>query len=1261
MRHILLPSALLIAFSAFAQQNHNDDCANAVVIPVSSTNTPVEWTLAHMYDAALAITPGSCSGNGYRDVWFRFTATATTHHIVYEGPGQSLARVEVLSGTCGSLSNLGCATNSDFLTVTGLSVGSDYYLRTYGNTNSFWLEAYVNVAVVSTPPNDECSGAIPLPIETPGASLFPSNAGSTVGATQSSLGCWTPAQNDSDDDVWFSFTASGTAHSIVLDPPNGLSLHVVSGTCASPTNVLCKQTTTGKEVLTGLTVGQTYRFRVYSTGSSATVRKRFRVSVYAMAANDECAGAIPIQVSAADDAPAPILLPVVAASESSQPGGCTPTLHDVWYSFVAPSTSVYFRDETGNAYFALYDGSCGALSCIFSADQSPAVATNLVPGNTYYLAAGDDNAPSNTRMYVREIAGNDECADAITLPVQAGPTPANWTYCDTHYATLSQAACTGAANQADDDVWYAFTATATTHTLHMFEISDSGNLRMELLSGACGSLTSVQCSGAVGSTIMSGLTVGTTYRLRVYDSSQSLAARLVVRLAITGPQVNEDCLGAIPLVSGSLLDYASTEKVITEPGSSSVSACSGNADDDVWYTFTATGRSAAFVAHPEGTTTFTAELFSGGCGALTSIDCRSNLAAGAFRIQYENLTPGVQYHIRVHTTNTVSGTFVPLFFGPPANDEITGAVQLPANASTFASPIAQYWTYGASQSYGRMCGSVGTPDDDVWFRFIATTNSHTIHAARYNSEFLEDQPQGSMRIEAYAGFSTDSVTLDVNVLGCGANTLALNTLAVGDTVYFRVFSEVGSFNSIFAISPYVTGGDNDNAPGALAMDFTNNWSAVFNTNGASQSQAGANCTITDFADDDIWFKFVATNSPGRIIVGFATKDLTLELFSGAPGNLTSVACSDNILVLPSGLVSGQTYYFRLYSWGNATPVSGRIGLWSDPSLTANDCVDETCLGPVLLTNPGLEQGDLCAPVFTHSGGSSYGTPVAPGWWHVGTGTADSFSSCATHDASEENPAIGIGAVSDREIPSRRGTGMGGMYVYYTGSDYREYLQARLTSPLIPGEPYLVSFSVASHLNQRRTDALGALLTTDPVNQPGQATLEMTPQIMAPDPVGGESWTTICGLIVPDEPLEYITIGSFLTNAQSWTSGSGNLSYFFIDDVVVALVTDPGCVTGLGVDDERPGDGVPASGDALFVFPNPAHDKLNIRIDDTLAGERAVVELFDATGRRVFGEQVMLGSMNLEVEVPGSLNSGIYQLILRVDGRMPRYSRVYLER
>lgn len=1255
----LLPFTLCFASPIAAQQNHNDACSNALVIPVSSTNAHSAWALAHMYDAANAVSPASCSGNGFHDVWFRFTAAATTHYVIYEGPGASVARVEVFSGSCGSLSSLACGTSNDFLTVPTLMIGTEYYLRTYGPTST-WAEAYINVAVVSAPPNDECPGAIILPVEAASGNLFPSHQGSTVGATQSSLGCWATAQADSDDDVWFGFVATGAAHSIVLDPPQGLSLQVVGGTCASPTSVLCKQTTPGKEVVTGLSAGSTYRFRIYSTGSLATVRKRFLVSVFAMAANDECAGALPISVSPADGPQEPILLPSGAATQSAQPGGCTPILHDAWYSFVAPSSSVYFRDASGTAYFGLYEGNCGSLSCIFSHDQSPAVATSLVPGNTYYLAVGDDNAPENMQFFVRAVATNDECVSAINLPVQADPSQAQWTMVDSHYATQSLPACSGAANSSDDDVWFSFTATAATHTAHMLEVQDSGNLRMELFSSTCGSLTSVQCSTIGANTAMNGLTIGATYYLRVYDSSQSLAARLVARIAITAPAANEECAGAINLVPGSLSDYASTEKVITVPGVTSLPGCSGNADDDRWYTFTATGTSAAFVAHPDAVSSFSVELFSGVCGALTSVDCRSGLAVGRMRVHYENLQPGTTYYLRVYTGTTVSGTFTPLFFGPPANDEISGAVQLSASASTFATPTTQHWTYGASRSYGRMCGTVGTPDDDVWFRFIATGATHTINAQRYNGEFLEDLPSSAMRIEAYAGFHTDSVDLQSNVLGCGANTLVLSGLAAGDTIYFRVYSEISAYDGIFGFRPSVSAGSNDDAPGAMPLSFTNSWSASFNTNGATQSQAPANCVITDFSDDDIWFKFAAGNSPGRIIVGYATEDLTLELFSGTPGSLASIACGDNMLVLPTNLANGQTYYFRLYSWDNATAVSGRIGLWTDPSLTANSCVDETCLGPVLLANPGIEQGDLCAAVFTHQGYTTYGTEVAPGWWHAGGGSADSFSSCATYNATEEVPASGVGTISDRVLVTRRGTGMGGMYVYYTG-DYREYLQARLTEPLIPGVPYLVSFNMAGHLTEQATDGMGALLTTGPVQQfSGTSTLPVIPQVMSPGLIQGENWTTICNVIVPSEPLEYITIGSFLSNVQSAATGTGS-DYYFIDDVVVARVIDTGCLTGV----EEEGDPAFAesgtNGDGLRVYPNPANDLLNISIEQALVGERAVIEWFDATGKRVEARSVASLTANLLVDVPAAMKEGLYLVMLSVEGEAPRSARVIVRR
>lgn len=1259
MRSFLFTSAVLVTLASSAQENHNDDCGNAQQLPVSPTNTHVEWALANMFEAASAITPSACTGAGYKDVWFRFTATASTHYIVYDGTGRNDVRIEAFSGNCGSLTSIGCVTNNNHLALTGLTSGASYLFRAHA-TMSNWNQAYVYVAVVSAPPNDECAGAVPLPVKPAHAVLLPSTEGSTVGATMSSNGCTAGSESHADDDVWFSFTALNTQQLLTISPASGLSLQVISGTCASPTQVLCRATTSGRDILTGLTIGQTYHVRVYTASNSATVRALFRIGVFDIAANDECAGAIPINVDAPGDEQRTMAAPVACSSSSVQPGGCTATTYDLWYSFVAPSSSVYMRDLAHAGYYSVYSGGCGSLACIIAHDQSPAVATGLTPGSTYYLTVGQNNSPNVIDFTVRELPENDECATAVPLPVQSNVDDIAWTNCDTHYATQSAPACSGNAATSDDDVWYSFVAPQDNVTLRFLQVEPVSNMTgtVELFSGSCGALTSLLCTSAGASTDFTGLTSGSSYYFRVYTGGQNESTRFVKRIALTAI-VNDDCAGALPLSPVVLSDFPDIKRVYPLLGSSAVPACNGTADDDLWYTFTPTSTSAAFVG-AAGSENFTAELFTGGCGALTSVDCRANLAPTNFRVNYGSLTPGATYHLRLYTTAVAIGNFVPMYFDQPANDEPAGAYVVQPSGTPFTFPITtSNWTYGASQSFGRMCGNQGAPDDDVWFRFTATQTAHTLTAVRSNPLFDESQPAGGITIEAYRGFYTDSLGLDSVILGCGQNTLALSGLTVGQQVLFRAYSTGNTFNHIHALRVNVSGASNDEPSGAVTLPFTNDWFAAFDTDGATQSLPAANCEVADASDDDIWFKFTATNQPGRIVVGNHDADLTLELFSGTPGNLTSVACSGNILVLPTGLVSGQTYYVRVYSWSASAPVYGFIGLWQDPSLTANDCVDETCLGPVLLSNPGIEQGGVCAPVFTSFGPEVYGTPIAPGWWHAGAGTADSYNSCARYNAKEEVPgALSGGSVS--KVNSRRGQGMAGMYVRYTAANYGEYMQARLTQPLSPGVPYLVSFHVSGSATSRLSDGIGALLTTTPFVMNSDQVAELLPQVRAQEPVGAPRWTNVCGIVVPDEPLEYITIGTFLQNAYQNTN-STSTEYYFIDDVVVAQVTDPGCVTGIGDVpplDEPANDG---TGNALRIYPNPASDRITIMNDASVVGVRAVIEVFDATGKRVQAEQASSLSALQQVDLASELREGLYLVMLRVEGQTVKSARVVVKR
>lgn len=82
---------------------------------------------------------------------------------------------------------------------------------------------------------------------------------------------------------------------------------------------------------------------------------------------------------------------------------------------------------------------------------------------------------------------------------------------------------------------------------------------------------------------------------------------------------------------------------------------------------------------------------------------------------------------------------------------------------------------------------------------------------------------------------------------------------------------------------------------------------------------------------------------------------------------------------------------------------------------------------------------------------------------------------------------------------------------------------------------------------------------------------------------------------------------------------------------------------------------------LSVFPNPASDRVLIAVDDALLGQRAVIELHDATGRRVLAVQHVPLTPLTAVELPAELREGVYVLMLRADGHSPRAARVVVKR
>jgi hypothetical protein len=1237
---------------SLAQTPDNSTCERAFEIPVSSTNlASFVYLNGSMFPSLPPVPATTCSGTlNRRTGWYKFTAVATTHWVRTEGPETDARILEVLGGTCGSLTSLQCfdglttLQGQSYQALSALTIGSVYFIRVMNSSlgcDPLNGNCTMGLAVVSAAPNNECASATQLTSLPAAPVTRPMTDMATIGATASQTAC-AGAAGDSDDDVWYRFTATAATQHFVYDLLYGVEpvIQWYSGSCGALTSVACDATKA-----TGLTPGQEYRIRLHSEGTDHTLR--LLGDVCESASNDECSGAIPIVVALTGEEPEAVTITTRTGTSSTVP--CDVQASDVWYSFVAPTAGITIT-STNSESAAVYSGTCGSLTCHDDDGlNSPWNVTGLTPGTSYFLKLGETYTLRESTIRVMAQPSNDECSDAVGLDVLPYQSGEGFVHGHTGGAATGAPAC---LNTEPRDVWYSFTATAAQHFINLEPTIPTSSLDCQVLSGSCGSLTSIICeeNGALPLTV-SGLTPGTAYFVRVYSNSNNTTA---FRIGITVGMVNDECAGALPLPVLSPEQIAGQRLENTRRAATSNGSCAQNIPD-LWYTFTATDDEATFVAAYEGSSvTAYTELFSGTCGSLTSLSCVTD-----WRNRFTGLTPGATYFVRFAQNAFAFVDYVPHLAQVP-NDEITDALVAPFGSSS-TGPLHNGSSYGATLSYPQFC-SQADPDDDTWYRFTATATAHTVRAVQRNTLFTEPA-LSQMNVEVYDTLSTIVDTLQAHMISCGIAPRSLTGLQIGRDYWYRVYTPGSAPYALAMFGTWVQDQSNDEATGAVVLSYGEAYSHYFTTSGATQSLPGADCSTDDTADDDIWFRFTATNQPARIVVGHGTADLTLELFSGTPGSLTSMACSDNILVLPA-LTTGQVYYVRLYSWLNATPAEGRLGLFNTPSLTANDCVDEACLGPVLLANPSIEQGAYCqggVPNILDVAG--LGIPLAPGWPRLHGGSADGYSSCMPHNINGEAPAQIISVTLQRNLP-RSGKGMAGALALET-EGYREYIQAPLSEPLIPGEPYLVSFNaVLSEGSEVKVNGLGALLSVGPLVEGTYAPFDAEPQVVTYDMVEKGAWTNICGIVVPDAAYDNITVGSFFPDRASYTHegtiSSFSSSYHFYDDVVVARVTDPSCITGIG--DVPPMDETTeGSGDDLRVYPNPSNDVVNIVCGAGLFGERAVIEVFDATGKRVHGELVnALGALQ-PVRIPAELKEGLYLLMVRVEGQAPRSARVVVRR
>lgn len=626
---IILVFLVSVKSSGFAV---NDSCQGATLLTVQNAGaafTPLKENLNLSSNTEAQI----CGTTNYMDLWYYFVATNDTQVVVFKSLSVGLLpSTELLTGTCGALTSIDCY-NGAVIPLYGLTIGQTYYLRTYYFSSGMEYE----ISLLNVPSNDVCNTAYNLTIY---RSDQPFIAGLYFWTAASNLGI-NPCTSFNDYDVWFKFTATDTAQVLLITGiASYFDYELYSGNCGSLVSKQCGGfNNTDHAKFSELTIGQQYYFRILSPlNNSAPLIK---VALLNPVPNDNCIGAVTIPVSASFGDDTEVSGDLWFGFPS--PGTCT-VENDLWYKFTANSGKAFIKAQNFSPLnFSVYSGTCASLTNEQCNTTVNGKVTGLNSGSTYYIQL--HSAASNQQYFniaVTPTLNNDDCSGAIVITPGDKLYPENTVEATTFSATQSQPGCAG---NADDDVWFKFTANRTNYVLDVtpedYNLYGVGFV-YELFSGSCSSLTSIKCDTVLPDKLdqIKNLIIGQTYYLRLYTGAAAQYAHF--KLAIY--KSNDECEGAEELVLTTDVSDANQQVYNSLNATQSLPGCTQTADDDIWFSFTATQTSHSYMIS-DFTSFFNpiVELFSGTCGSLTSIACISGMQGN-----FPNLTIGQKYYFRLY-------------------------------------------------------------------------------------------------------------------------------------------------------------------------------------------------------------------------------------------------------------------------------------------------------------------------------------------------------------------------------------------------------------------------------------------------------------------------------------------------------------------------------------------------------------------------------------------------------------------------------------
>lgn len=670
---------VFVAISALAQTPPNDDCANAITV------TPDSDCINGSTDNATNAAPNglACAGFNTKTVWYKFTATSTSHHVTARVLAASLDVVlAVYNGNCAAFSStLACVDSygvpyTESTLLTGLTIGNTYYIRIsspIADVGNFC------VRVLSVPANDDCSASVGLTMNancTLGNNIMATNTGVNPAAA-----CINTTKT-----VWYHFTATQTSHYIKLSRLDlysnagtagdlGFSVYgSTSGDCSTMAAVSCTDAAgsfaTESAILAGLVIGRRYYIMV--SGNAATDLAGFCIEVRTPPANDNCAGAVALT----PNGDCTFGWTYMSTNTAPNPAvSCGSSNNTVWYSFVATHTNhtISLSNVSGfDAVFAVYSSvsnSCaGAFAQIACQDAAGADGneslnvTGLTVGNTYFVMVAGNGAAEEGEFCIQLLRPplNDACPDAETLTINSSCRIGS-----NENATPTGINPAAGCGNPSHTVWYKFVADATSHTVSLFPVSTTGGTSDVIFSlfttstddcsglfTQVGTCTDVMGDGGGEEKTFSGLTIGKVYFVLV----AGFQAVDMFQFCISVTNNSNLCASAIPLgVNNACVAGGNTGATLT---AGTDGGCQTPAST-VWYKFTAVSTSSTVTVSSSGGFDAEVTVFSatGVCTGLTQIACRdAGGSGGTETANLAGLTIGATYYVMVDGQGTSVGS-----------------------------------------------------------------------------------------------------------------------------------------------------------------------------------------------------------------------------------------------------------------------------------------------------------------------------------------------------------------------------------------------------------------------------------------------------------------------------------------------------------------------------------------------------------------------------------------------------------------------------